>query len=174
MSEEPGRDSISLRSVTDADKDFLLELYQTSRGDDLRELGWDEDRISEFLSMQHEAQQVFYQTDYQQALDEIILIEGGPAGRLIVERREHEIRCVDIALLPGHRGAGVGTFLIQRLQEEARQANKPLRLQIIRFSRSVNLFERLGFVRTSETGTHFQMEWRTPASVRSPTVMEGD
>ncbi len=174
MNEKPGGDSIRLRPVTDADKDFLLELYQSSRGDDLRGLGWEEDRISEFLSMQHEAQQVFYQTDYLQAVDEIILIEGEPAGRLIVERREHEIRCVDIALLPGHRGAGVGTLLIQRLQEEARQANKPLRLQIIRFNRAVTLLERLGFVRTSETGTHFQMEWRTPASVRSPTVREGD
>jgi GNAT superfamily N-acetyltransferase len=162
MNEEPGRDSISLRPVTDADKDFLLELYQSSRGDDLRELGWDADRISEFLSMQHEAQQVFHQTDYQQAVDEIILIEGEPAGRLIVEPREHEIRCVEIALLHAHRGAGVGTFLIQRLQEEAHQANKPLRLQVIRFSRAVNLFEQLGFVRTSETGTHFQMEWRPP------------
>ena|ERR1700687_5210651 len=174
MNEEPRRDSISLRPVTDVDKDFLLELYQSSRGDDLRGLGWEEDRISEFLSMQHEAQRLFYQTDYLQAVDEIILIEGEPAGRLIVERREHEVRCVDIAVVPGHRGAGVGTFLIQRLQEEAREANKPLRLQVIRFSRAVNLFERLGFVRTSETGTHFQMEWRTPASVRSPTVRKGD
>ncbi len=174
MNEVPGGDSISLRSVTDADKDFLLELYQSSRGEDLRGLGWDEDRISEFLSMQHEAQQLFHQTDYLQAVDEIILIEGEPAGRLIVERREHEIRCVDLALLPGHRGAGVGTFLIQRLQEEAGQTNKRLRLQIIRFNRAVTLLERLGFVRTSETGTHFQMEWRTPAIVRSPTVREGD
>src|SRR6266852_4730634 len=139
-----------------------------------RQLGWDEDRISEFLELQHEAQQHFYQTDYLQAEDEIVLIEGQTAGRLIVERREHEIRCIEIALLPGHRGAGVGTLLIQRLQEEARQANKPLRLQIIRFNRAVTLLERLGFVRTSETGTHFQMEWRTPASVRSPTVREGD
>lgn len=160
MNEQGGGDSIIFRTVTEADKDFLLELYQSSRGDDLRGLGWDEDRISEFLSFQHEAQQVFYQTDYQQAFDEVILIGGEPAGRLMVDRREHEIRCVEIALLPAHRGAGVGTLLIQRLQDEASQANKPLRLQVIRFSRAVDLFERLGFVRTSETGTHFQMEWR--------------
>jgi GNAT superfamily N-acetyltransferase len=160
MNEQRGRDSIIFRPATEADKDFLLELYQSSRGDDLRGLDWDEDRISEFLSFQYEAQQVFYQTDYQQASDEVLLIEGEPAGRLIVDRREHEIRCVEIALLPTHRGAGVGTLLIQRLQDEAGQANKPLRLQVIRFSRAVNLFERLGFVRTSETGTHFQMEWR--------------
>src|SRR5260370_13013335 len=174
MNEVPGGDSICLRSVTDADKDFLLELYQSSRGEDLRGLGWDEDRISEFLSMQHEAQQLFYQTDYLRAVDEIILIEGEPAGRLIVERREHEIRCVDLALLPGHRGAGVGTFLIQRLHEDARHANKPLRLQIIRFNRAVTLLQRLGVVRTSETGTHFQLEWRPSAVVRNPTGREED
>jgi GNAT superfamily N-acetyltransferase len=160
MSDPSYEDSISFRPATGDDEEFLLELYQSSRGEDLRGLGWDEARVSEFLTLQHEAQQVFYQTDYQQASDEIVLIEGEPAGRLIVELREHEIRCVDIALLPAHRNAGVGTNLIRRLQDQARQVNKPLRLQVIRFSQAVPLFERLGFERTSETGTHFQMEWR--------------
>ena len=109
--------------------------------------------------MQYEAQQHFYESEYKRADDEIILWEGEPAGRLVVERREHEIRCVDVALLPEHRNSGIGTFLIQELQNEARREKKPLRLQVIRFNRAVNLFERLGFVRTSETGTHFQMEW---------------
>jgi GNAT superfamily N-acetyltransferase len=80
-------------------------------------------------------------------------------GRLVVERRDHEIRCIDLALLPEYRNAGIGISLIQQLQDYAERAGKPLRLQVIRFSRAVNLFERSGFVRTSETGTHFQMEW---------------
>src|SRR2546427_13260783 len=106
MSEEPGGDSISLRPVTVADKDFLLEVYKSSRGDDLRELGWDEDRISEFLDMQYEAQQRFFENEYQSATDQIILLEEKPvdglipAGRLFVDRRQHEIRCIDVALLP--------------------------------------------------------------------------
>ena len=61
-----------------------------------------------------------------------------------------------------YRSVGLGTLLLHRLQNEARQLKRPLRLQVIRFSRAVNLFERMGFVRTSETGTHFQMEWRPP------------
>jgi GNAT superfamily N-acetyltransferase len=151
--------SISLRPVTAADGGFLLEVFKSSRGEDLRELKWEEDRIGEFLDMQFEAQQRFDQGEYQQADDQIVLCEGNPAGRFTVERRDHEIRCVNVALLPAHRNTGIGTFLIRQLQDEARLANKPLRLGVIRFSRAVNLFERLGFVRTSETGAHFQMEW---------------
>jgi hypothetical protein len=52
--------------------------------------------------------------------------------------------------------------MLRELQARARQINKPLRLQVIRFNRAITLFERLGFERTSETGTHFQMEWRPP------------
>jgi GNAT superfamily N-acetyltransferase len=150
---------ISFRSVTPEDEEFLLKLYKSSRGDDLRGLGWSEDRISEFLEMQYEARQRLHANDYQNATDEIVLLDGNPAGHLSIECREDEIRCVDVALLPENRHAGIGTLLIRRLQDEARGANKPLRLQLIRFNRAVPLLERLGFVRTSETGTHFQMEW---------------
>jgi GNAT superfamily N-acetyltransferase len=151
--------SISLRPATTEDRELLLTVFKSSRGEDLRELGWDEDRVGEFLDMQFEAQQRLDQNEYQQADHQIVLSADKPAGRLTVERRDHEIRCVEVALLPAHRNTGIGTFLIRQLQDEARLANKPLRLGVIRFSRAVGLFARLGFVRTSETGTHFQMEW---------------
>src|SRR5436309_376651 len=150
---------ITFRAVAPEDEEFLLKLYKSSRGDDLRGLGWSGDRISEFLEMQYEAQQRLHENDYQNVTDEIVLLDGKPAGHLSVERREDEIRCVDIALVPENRRTGIGTLLIRRLQDEARGANKPLRLQVIRFNRAVTLLDRLGFVRTSETGTHFQMEW---------------
>jgi GNAT superfamily N-acetyltransferase len=154
---------IGLRPATADDDAFQLEVYKSSRGDDLRELGWEEDRISEFLEMQYEAQQRLYETENESATS-VVLLEEQPAGYLIVERREQEIRCVDLALLPGQRNAGVGAFLVRELQDEAGREGKPLRLQVIRFSRAVNLFERLGFTRTSETGTHFQMEWRSESA----------
>jgi GNAT superfamily N-acetyltransferase len=151
--------TLSLRPVSTDDEALLLTIYRSSRGDDLRGLGWDEERIGEFLEMQYQAQQQFHRSEYKRANDEVILFAGQPAGRLIVERREYEIRFIDIALLPEHRNAGIGAFLIRELQGEAKRDHKPLRLQVIRFNRAVSLFERSGFVRTSETGTHFQMEW---------------
>ena len=159
MIDAPSPESITTRSVKPEDQTFLLELYKSSRGDDLRGLGWDEQRISEFLDMQYEAQQNFYDSDYASAADELILREDKPIGRLMIESRPHEIRCIDLGLLPEYRERGLGTGIIQKLQEKARREKKPLRLQVIRFSRAVSLFDRLGFVRTSETGTHFQMEW---------------
>ena len=155
---EPSQ-SISTRPVTPDDDPFLRRVYKSSRGDDLRELHWEEDRIDEFLDMQYDAERKFFENDYRKATNQIIALDGQPAGRLIVERRDHEIRCVDLSLLPEHRNQGVGTFIINTLQSEATAANLPLRMQVIRFNRAVNLFERMGFVRTSETGTHFQMEW---------------
>lgn len=159
MTDADSPNSISVRPVTPDDEEFLLRIYKSSRGDDLRGLGWAEERISEFLELQYEAQRHFHESEYKRTNDQIILFAGAPVGRLIVERREYEIRCVDVALLPEHRNKGIGAFLIGELQDEARREGKPLRLQVIRFSRAVNLFERAGFVRTSETGTHFQMEW---------------
>jgi GNAT superfamily N-acetyltransferase len=159
MSDADHSNSISLRSASDEDSAFLLELYKSSRGDDLRSLGWEKHRISEFLDMQYEAQQRFHANEYKRPTDQVVLRGGEPIGHLFFERRDHEIRCVDIALLPPYRNSGVGTYLIRQLQAEAKREGKPLRLQVIRFNRAVALFERLGFVRVSETGTHFQMEW---------------
>lgn len=165
-----GDESITLRPVDETDENFLLQLYKSSRGDDLRGLGWDEDRISEFLEMQYSAQRNL-QDDRERVGDQLVLIDGKPIGRLSIETRADEIRCVDLALLADYRNQGVGTLLITRLQAQARTASIPLRLQVIRFNRAVKLLERLGFKRTSETGTHFQMEW-LPANV-SPTLREG-
>src|SRR5204862_3693187 len=104
------------RPVTGADMAFVLKVYKSSRGEDLRELGWDEARIDGFLEMQHEAQRTFDNKDYAQATDEVILSRGERAGRLMVDSRENEIRCVDLALLPEFRNRGLGTFLLRRLQ----------------------------------------------------------
>jgi ribosomal protein S18 acetylase RimI-like enzyme len=152
-------ESISLRPATEDDRDFLLALYKSSRGDDLRGLGWDEARIDEFLEMQYEAYQKFLNTDHPDLEDQIVLSYGEAVGHLAVEQRSDEIRLVDVALLPEHRQRGTGALLIQELQTQAAAAKRPLRLQVIRFNRAAGLFERLGFRRTSETGTHYQMEW---------------
>ena len=161
-------DSITLRPAAADDQDFLLELYKSSRGEDLRRLGWSENEVDHFLEKQYEAHRTFEQRDYAHAVDELILFSKQRIGRLQVDHAPDEIRCLDISLLPAWRNQGLGSYLIRRLQNESADQHKPLRLQVIRFNRAVNLFERLGFATASETGTHFQMEWKPPESEARP------
>src|SRR6185436_13977554 len=95
--------SITLRPATEDDQEFLLELYKNSRGDDLRGLGWSEDRIGEFLEMQYEAHQNFLSNDHPGLDDQIVQAEGVPVGHLAVEQRANEFRLVDISLVPASR-----------------------------------------------------------------------
>src|ERR1043166_2332026 len=135
-------ESMRLRPVTEDDQEFLCELYKSSRGDDLRGLGWDEDRIAEFLEMQYESHRNFLKQDHPAMYDQIVTVAGEPVGRVAVEQRADEIRLIDISLLPAQRNQGVGTMLIQDLQQQAATANRCLRFQVIRFNRAVGLFER--------------------------------
>src|SRR5216110_1787405 len=78
-------ESITLRPATEDDQEFLLELYKHSRGDDLRGLGWSEDRIGEFLEMQYEAHQNFLDLDYPGVEDQIVMSAGTPVGHLTID-----------------------------------------------------------------------------------------
>ena len=71
-----GPESLTLRQVDAGDDNFLFQLYQSSRGDDLRGLGWEEDRISEFLKMQYQAQRNLLDNDYPNLTDQIVFLDG--------------------------------------------------------------------------------------------------
>jgi len=152
--------SIALRPPLPDDEAFLFEVYSASRRDDLAGLNWPSEQVHDFLNKQYAAQQRFFRADYPQAHELIVLRSDERIGRLMVERSDREIRLVDLALLPSHRNAGIGTHLIKELISEAKEAGKAFRVQVMRVSQAVNLFERLGFVKVSETGSHYQMEWR--------------
>jgi ribosomal protein S18 acetylase RimI-like enzyme len=76
------------------------------------------------------------------------------------ERLPAEIHVVDIVISPGHRGRGIGTRLMTGLMSEAQRAQRPVRLQVLKNTRAVGFYHRLGFFRISETDFYEQMEWR--------------
>src|SRR5207245_3891551 len=124
--------ALNLRPATSQDEAFLLALYKSSRGDDLRGLGWEEERVSEFLDMQYEAQQRFHANEYKRAVDRIVLRDGEPVGRLMFESREHEIRCIDIAVTAEHLSLGLGVVLVSGLPDESNREKKPMRSAAMR------------------------------------------
>jgi ribosomal protein S18 acetylase RimI-like enzyme len=150
----------ALRPVRETDEALLLEIYSSSRADEMALVPWDAATKQAFLQMQFSAQQNHYRAYFPDARHDVILSEERPVGRLYVDRRATEIRILDIAILPEARGRGIGTQILQDLMKEAAEADTSLSIHVESFNRSLDLFQRLGFVKTDESGASWLMEWR--------------
>jgi len=152
--------SVSLRLVRAEDEEFLRAVYAGTRAEELALVPWDEAQRAAFIRFQFAAQQRFYKSEYPDAQHHVILNHGRPVGRLYVDRRAQEIRILDIALLPAHRGLGIGTPLITALMAEAAGSARALSIYVERDGRARRLFARLGFSVREESGLQVLMEWR--------------
>jgi RimJ/RimL family protein N-acetyltransferase len=156
--------NITLRPITDADMDFLHRLYATTREDELRQVDWTPAQKADFVSQQFHAQHTFWRENYRDTSWDLVLADGEPVGRLYVARWPEDIRIVDIALVPGLRGGGIGTRLIRALFDEGDASGRKVSIHVEIFNPARRLYERLGFVQAGDRGVYLLME-RAPAAV---------
>jgi ribosomal protein S18 acetylase RimI-like enzyme len=154
---------INLRAVTTADADFLRGVYASTRTEELAATDWSEQQKAEFCRQQFAAQDRHYREHYPTAHFSIIEINGNPVGRLYVDRWPHEIRIMDIALLPGCRGQGIATRLLRELLAEGSAQRKKVSIHVETFNPARHLYERLGFQKVGATSIYDLLEW-TPES----------
>ncbi|MEO6786641.1 MAG: GNAT family N-acetyltransferase [Chthoniobacteraceae bacterium] len=149
--------SVTLRPALPDDLEFLKRVYASTREEEMAMVPWSEEQKAAFLGMQFSAQDADYRKNYPDARFDVILCDGTPAGRLYVHRQPVEISILDIALLPEHRGAGIGGALLGELIAEADGVGKPLVIYVEKFNRAQTLYRRLGFVETDDTGVYWRM-----------------
>lgn len=155
-----GKGLITFRPAISNDELFLLDVYGSTRQEELALTDWDDARRDAFVKIQFDAQRSHYRQYYPEGEHLIILVEGNQIGRLYIADLKEEISILDISLLPQHRNAGIGTPIIRELMAEAALTGKPLRIYVESFNPSLRLFERLGFVKLSEAGYNYLMEWQ--------------
>lgn len=164
MKEEPQNydksAALNLRPVRREDEDLLFEIYASTRTEEVSQTGWDEARKRAFLLLQFAAQQQHYRSRFPEGDHRLIVKDGSPIGRIYTVRSGEEIRILDIALLPQHRNAGIGTALLKDILADAKSSRRAVRIYVESFSRSLRLFERLGFSSVETSGPHQLMEWR--------------
>lgn len=170
MTDDCNSEPFTLRSAGPGDEDFLYELYGSTRREEMDAWGWDSAQEQMFLKLQFTAQRRHHEIAFPGADHQVILSGGRPIGRLLVFRTAREIRLVNIALLPEHRGSGIGASLIRSLLEAAEAEGKPVTLHVDKVNRAASLYRRLGFSITGDTGTDYKMEWRPgePSTDRRP------
>jgi ribosomal protein S18 acetylase RimI-like enzyme len=151
---------ITLRETTPDDENFLFQVYASTRAEEMALVPWTDEQRVAFLKMQFNAQQSFYRERFPGAEYKVILVDGEPVGRVCVDRDNKTINILDIAVLPKHRRAGIGTSLLDNLLSEAKAAGAAVQIHVETFNPSLGLFERLGFTRIAEVGVNYLLEWR--------------
>jgi ribosomal protein S18 acetylase RimI-like enzyme len=155
---------ITTRAIRPEDEPFLRRVYAGTREEELAVVPWSIDQKDAFLRMQFDAQHRYYQDQFPDASFDVILREDRPVGRLYVDRRDDEIRIIDIALVPEARGGGIGGLLLSDLIAEAGSARKPIRIHVERANRALSLYQRLGFSEIGQTDFYYLMEWNPGAN----------
>lgn len=149
---------IGFRTVTENDIEFLYRVYASTRAEEMALAGWPPKEAEDFLRMQFRLQHTQYMENYKpNAVFDIILVDGQPAGRLYVFRSSAEIRIIDLALLTEFRGNGIGSRILSTLIDEANQKKLPLSLHVEFNNPAMRLYERLGFVRQELLGVYYLM-----------------
>jgi ribosomal protein S18 acetylase RimI-like enzyme len=159
---------ITLRPASAADESLLWTLFAVERRAEMLAAGLERQVAEQLLELQFRAQREQYHAAFPAADSSVIEIDGTPSGRLLVERRPGEIGVVDIALLPGSRGRGVGTGLLRSLQDEAACTGSRLALRVARSNAAQHLYARLGFREDSGDEMYVDMVWQAPARDLAP------
>ncbi len=138
----------------------MTRLYASMRTEELAPVPWSEEIKQAFLQSQFELQRDHYRKHYRHA--EFLVIEraGQPIGRLYLHPGAHEIRIMDIALLPAYRGQGIGTRLLDALLAHAQARGAPVTLHVEPLNPAQRPYRRLGFRLLEDRGVYHFLEWR--------------
>ena len=152
-------DEVVLRPILPADEEFLLQVYASTRDAEMAMVSWSAEQKAAFVRMQFEAQRDHYRAQFPQAACSIVQHQGRDVGRLYVVREPERIHVLDVTLLPQCRGAGIGTLLLRRLQDEGSHSGRPVTIYVESFNPSLRFFAGLGFRREKEEGIHCLLQW---------------
>ena len=148
---------VSLRAATAADRAHLLRVYASTREEELAIVPWTGAEKHAFLAMQFDARERDYSSRFSTDGHFVVERGGVPIGYYWLHRGETELRLLDVALLPEHRGRGIGTRLMKSLIDEARAKGLPVRLYVLSNGAARRLYDRLGFTAAASEPSVYQL-----------------
>ncbi|WP_341812673.1 GNAT family N-acetyltransferase [Paraburkholderia kururiensis] len=132
-------------------------VFESTRAQEFAHVGWSAEQIAALLADQFSMQDRYYRQHYPHCRFDVIMLGENPIGRLYHHWGGSEARLVDIALLPVHRGAGIGTRLMRAFVAQAAAREMPVMLYVEMNNPVRGLYRRLGFEPTGENGIYMQM-----------------
>lgn len=139
-----------LRSATPEDSDELFRIHRASMTKYLEEAfdGWTEDLARE----NHERWMARGEA-------QVILVGDQVAGSLEVAAHDGELWILRMEVDPGFQRDGLGTAIVQQVQERAAVDSMRVVLDVFAHNPARRLYERLGFEAVDRRGPSIRMEW---------------
>lgn len=151
---------LTLRPRNENDTDFLITLYETSREEEMQWIIWnnDEDRVN-FFRQQYSAQHIHFYSNYENLDYDILMYNNEDIGRLVLHRTPDNLHCLDIIIVPAYRKLGIGTIVMQRIEEEVERKSITATLYFEKTKPYLeSIYTKYGFVVIDDIGTHKLMK----------------
>ena len=141
----------SVRPSTPGDRDLIYTLKAESVRPYVEKIwGWDE-----------EFQQKDFDSDFASVAHfSVIEIDGKFIGFLQCYFESSYLDVAEIHLLPEYRGKGIGSDILLCLQNDCLIKKRTMRIGCFKENlRAKSLYQKLGFIQTEETNTHYIMQY---------------
>tara|TARA_R100001377_G_scaffold82050_1_gene62017 strand:+ start:2400 stop:2885 length:486 start_codon:yes stop_codon:yes gene_type:complete len=147
------RDDISMRQGQPADMEWLYQTFKITMQSFIAQTwGWDE------LLQEHS----FYENLPAKSFAIATLAERDVGALNLREKTDH-LWLEMVLVLPDYQGRGIGRFMLEYAQRQARKAQKPLRLSVLKLNPAHDFYQHMGFERSAVDQWSYKMQWQCPS-----------
>lgn len=151
MSEKFEQTEIKRQPAQSEDMEFAREVHHKAYHDTV---------VKQFGDWDEKMQDKFFESGWNNGLNhEIILCDNKPCGYCSFEETDDGLMLNELVILPEFQNRGIGSKFLKGKIDEAKTKRVSAKLQVLKANRAADLYERLGFVKTGETETHYKMEF---------------
>ena len=140
--------NFELRNVKESDFNWLYELRRQTMSKYINDSG-------DQFNLETQSKRIM--KEYTSI--KIVRSDNKDIGMFKAKRNLDKWEIIQIQLLPEYQHMGIGTKLIQNLQEEASQQGMALFLSVLKVNPAKGLYERLGFEIVAEKEKSYTMRY---------------
>lgn len=137
---------------------WVARLHRETLAEELRAGGLPAPLVELLVEGQLRGREQSWRSRFPEMRALVLRVQAELVGAVVVERGAAQVSVIDLVVVPGWRGLGVGAAVLRRVQEEA--GSLPVALSVRRDNPARRLYLRLGFVEGEGDAVHVAMRWQ--------------
>ncbi|MCU8014442.1 GNAT family N-acetyltransferase [Shewanella sp. SM74] len=151
---------LSVKAANTNDSLFMAQLFYSTKTF-FYELGLPSEVVETMLDQQYRLQEASYREQYPNANTYILFYHQQAVGKVMLDISEYKIHIVDLIIIPGMRGQGFGSVILEAIKQEALKRHLLIGLSVeSENTQAKKLYLQHGFELESCSGIYESMLWR--------------